>query len=222
MGHFLVYWFLYLLTPFKTEQQCLICRTMKLMHQRNEGPWNIVHHKKISSSPKKPRKGILRGQKKVKSWTLFVNNIEVEPDFDEKEVLYNVRHHCSNAGVKVIHTELIPNKRRDDIVGCKLTVPKAMAATVKEQGFWPPFVRCRDWSSNKVGNQYKGPKLWDIVRERNANFNNRKSEDHNSRARQDPYYHYDNREWYGSRSSNDRNQDDRHHDRHDGNNRQRW
>jgi hypothetical protein len=42
-------------------------------------------------------------------------------------------------------------------VGCKVTVPKYQASTVKDGEFWPDYITCRDWSfSAKADNRLKG------------------------------------------------------------------
>jgi hypothetical protein len=134
----------------------------------NAGPWNTPRPKR-SHHNKKPPSKTLKGQKKVKTWTVYVNNIWVETEYIPNDITNRLKSYCNKAGIQIFYTELVPNKWRDDIVGCKVTVPKHQANTVKSEGFWPDYITCRDWSFNpEPDNQFKGRRLWDKVDEENT------------------------------------------------------
>jgi hypothetical protein len=132
---------------------------------QNAGPWN-------TPTPKGKRTAIktLKGQKNVKTWIIYVNNIWVDPGQTPNDITSSLKSFCRNSNVTVIHTEIVSNRRREDVVGCKVTIPKHQVNKVKEKDFWPEFITCRDWSFKPKfeGTSFKGKRLWDLVDEENS------------------------------------------------------
>jgi hypothetical protein len=141
-----------------SSQDCSLDQSYKEALTQHAGPWNTPSSKRNNPS-KKPSSKALRGQRQVKSWILYVNNIWVEPGYNPRDVTQSLRSYCANANVHVLHAEVLSNRRREDTVGCKLTVSKNQASMLKEQHFWPTYITCRDWSFNQKTDRFKGRRL---------------------------------------------------------------
>ena len=81
----------------------------------------------------------------------------VNADEEDTDVVKTVRSHAVRKGVRIIHAKVIRNRYCDDVVGCKLLVPKSQVSNLLEDDFWPDNIECRYWLREKPGmNQPSG------------------------------------------------------------------
>ena len=98
----------------------------------------------------------LKGRTPGRTAQLYVQNIEIEPDWYEEDIIEEVKQHASNQGVHVTNASVVYNKYDEDLVGCRITVPDIDKSRVVGENFWPKPIKCRVWEKNKpqYGDRY--------------------------------------------------------------------
>ena len=88
---------------------------------------------------------------KSRTVELYLTNISKHPSDSLKDIAEMVRECARSGGVYVIASRVIQNRFRDDIVGCKITVPEQQQDDVLGSGsrIWPEGMTCRRWSGEK-------------------------------------------------------------------------
>ncbi len=66
-----------------------------------------------------------------------------------------VRDYARTNGIKIERADVIQNKYSKTSVGCKIIVEKHNARKLKDVGFWPDPITCKDWISKHKGSTYK-------------------------------------------------------------------
>lgn len=131
------------------------------------GEWNLVanrsNKKKLSNmsrmearepnstssratSPKLRRpKRTLRGCKAEAMITLYLEHIEMCAGDCDDDVVMSVREHGQEKGMRVTSAYIVKNRIRQDVVGCKITIPYSQADRAMSAGFWAEEITCRKW-----------------------------------------------------------------------------
>ena len=90
----------------------------------------------------------LTGRKPSQMCDLYVQNIERFKCDNLGDIANRVRGHCRENEIKVVNARVIPNKFRNDVVSCKITVPIAHADKAIGIHIWPDGVKCRRWKKD--------------------------------------------------------------------------
>ena len=87
----------------------------------------------------------LTGAKPVQTVPMYLENISRGQTDVDSDIARRVRAFARGKGLRVIAAHVVRNRRSDDVVGCRLTIPETMATVVTSAGYWPDGIRCRPW-----------------------------------------------------------------------------
>ena len=100
-------------------------------------------------SPSKRSEFVGKAQKpKVRTNTLFLQNINRSSEVSFKEMADRIKEYGKEKGYDIMYARIYENKFRDDTVSCRIVVPENQSEELIGSGTraWPKDVTCRRWS----------------------------------------------------------------------------
>ena len=91
----------------------------------------------------------LTGLKSEQSVDMYVENIERRPGDQLKDIADRVRRYCREKGIRIMQARVITNRRCNDVVGCRITIPSRQSDDVLWNRMWPDDVICRRWRNQQ-------------------------------------------------------------------------
>ena len=139
-----------------------------------EGPWHDVEnkrskkkaHKKLrvtvfqtqdGKGKRQVERGIdspklIYGMKREPSMLMYVRNIAVH-DRSEEEICRDMKIFGRSVGLRIMYTELVYNRYCEDVVGCKIRIPKSQYEVAVSIETWPDDIVCRKWAPKQRRNR---------------------------------------------------------------------
>ena len=102
----------------------------------------------------------LSGQLPVKSKVLYVRNVHRSEEQTDDNIIQQVKLYTKEKGVHVVAATVVKNHFADDIVGCRVTVPRDDAVKLLEVRFWPEPIKCREWKTKGERNGSEPCTVW--------------------------------------------------------------
>ena len=92
-----------------------------------------------------PDNASLSGLKTEESTEMHVENIVRRPGDQLEDIAEKVRRYCRSKGIRIMQARVITNRRCDDVIGCRITIPVRQIDNVLGNRMWPDDVICRRW-----------------------------------------------------------------------------
>lgn len=84
---------------------------------------------------------------------LYIANVEKLPNDSIQDIKYKIINCAGKGDVKVLNVWVVKNRYREDMVGCKITVPIDQYEKALEGRFWPENIKSRRWYKNRDESQ---------------------------------------------------------------------
>ena len=134
----------------------------------------------------------LSGQRPVKSKVLYVRNIHRSEEQTDDNIIQQVNLYTKEKGIHVVAARVVKNCFADDIVGCRVTVPRDDAVKLLDVRFWPEPIECIEWKTKEEWNGSESRTDWNDKEQRFVRIrpkNVYEESEFQDRDRQEDYYY---------------------------------